>query len=179
MRLTVRDARVGDAAALGRIKQAGWRAAYTGLLPEAALAALDAAEIAAGFARGITDVDARGGQGEALLVAETGTGAGADIVGYVVTGPYRWDELPAAGEVYALYVDPSHWGEGAGTALLSAAEARLREAGHTEAALWVLEDNRAGRGFYEAAGWRADGERGERCEVGGAVEVRYRRPLAQ
>lgn len=37
----LRDATAGDGAAMGRIKVATWRAAYRGLLPDAALDALD------------------------------------------------------------------------------------------------------------------------------------------
>ncbi|HUW16385.1 MAG TPA: GNAT family N-acetyltransferase, partial [Actinomycetes bacterium] len=78
---------------------------------------------------------------------------------------------------YALYVDPSRWGGGAGRALVAAAEARLRVLGHAEAALWVLEANQLGRSFYETVGWSADGAQAARCEVDDALEVRYRRTL--
>lgn len=173
VRPTVRDAAAGDAEAIGRIKRASWRAAYRGLLPDAALDGLDEHRLASDFRRGIVDLQAQASPSGGLLVAER---AGV-VVGYVVFGPYRWDELLGVGEVYALYVDPVRWGGGAGSALLAAAERRLSALGHEEAALWVLEDNQVGRGFYEAVGWRADGARGERCEVDGAVEVRYRRTL--
>lgn len=155
---------------MGRIKRDGWRAAYRGLIPDTTLDAMDVAEIAAAFARWIADPR----PGSSCLVVQSG----AEVVGYAFCGPYRWPELSDAGEVYAIYVDPTWWGKGAGRALLAAAERRLRDAGHAEAALWVLEGNRVGRGFYEAVGWRADGAVGERCEVDDAPEVRYRRALA-
>jgi GNAT superfamily N-acetyltransferase len=169
----VRDATPDDAGAIGRIKRDGWRAAYRGLLPDAVLDALDAEQLATDFASGIRELGTEDPTTRAFLVAER---AGV-VVGYVVLGPYRWDELPGAGEVYAIYVDPPCWGGGAGRALMAAAETRLRRLGHREAALWVLEGNRVGMGFYESVGWHADGAHGERCEVEGAPEVRYRRSL--
>jgi len=169
----VRDATPHDAEEIGRIKRDGWRAAYRGLIPDDVLDGLDAGQLAAGFASAIREMGGERPSTRAFLVAERA----GEVVGYAVMGPYRWDELPGAGEVYAIYVDPRCWGGGAGRALLAAAEARLRSLGHREAALWVLEGNRLGRGFYESVGWHADGAHGERCEVEGAPEVRYRRSL--
>lgn len=171
----VRDASVSDAASIGRIKRDGWRAAYRGLLPDAVLDSLDADILASDFGQYLLDMTAQPLPLRAFLVAELDEA----VVGYVILGAYRADDLAGAGEVYALYVDPGRWGEGAGRALMSAAEGRLRAMGHAEAALWVLEGNEVGRGFYEAIGWHADGMTGEHCEVGGAREVRHHRTLAR
>jgi GNAT superfamily N-acetyltransferase len=134
---------------------------------------MDADVWAERFSAGIAALAGGDRPGEGYLAAsDDGT-----VVGYAVFGPYRWDDLAGAGEVYALYVDPDVWGGGAGRALLRAAEARLRALGHHEAALWVLETNRLGRGFYEALGWSADGAQAALCELDDAVEVRYRRTL--
>jgi len=164
--MRVRDATPDDAPAIAAIKVAGWRAAYRGLLPDSALAALDVDRLTGEWRSALTSLASPGG----CLVAEL-DGA---VVGYVVFGAYRWPELPGAGEVYALYVDPTHWGGGAGRALMEAAAQRLAAAGLTEQALWVLETNQAGRRFYEALGWSWDGVTDARCELEGAVEARYR-----
>jgi GNAT superfamily N-acetyltransferase len=169
----VRQAVPADAKAIGRIKRDGWRAAYRGMIADDVLAGLDAELLAADFERGIRELDGPSTPTRSFLVAESVEG----VVGYVILGRYRWDDLPACGEIYALYVSPDRWLGGAGRALLAAAEERLVSFGYGEAALWVLEENRAGRAFYEAVGWRADGVTGERCEVEGAKEVRYRRLL--
>jgi GNAT superfamily N-acetyltransferase len=55
----------------------------------------------------------------------------------------------------ALYVDPAAQGAGVGSALLAAAEAK------GACALEVFEANGHARGFYEARGWRDDGDAGE------------------
>jgi GNAT superfamily N-acetyltransferase len=97
----------------------------------------------------------------------------------VTFGPPDAPSIPGAGELYAIYLDPAHWGRGYGRALMRAAERGLAEAGFSKAYLWVLETNARARRFYEIAGWAADG--GTKVEHRGTVElreVRYRRDLA-
>jgi len=167
----VRRATPDDADRVGHIKVVGWRAAYTGILPEATLNELSETDQAERFRARIAD--SVSGDSPTMRVAESD----GEVVGYVALGPYRWDELPEFGEIYALYVDPAHWGAGAGRRLMAAAELDLTGQGFVDAALWVLEANASGRRFYEHVGWVSDGERGERCELDNASEVRYRKRL--
>jgi GNAT superfamily N-acetyltransferase len=81
-------------------------------------------------------------------------------------------------EIDLLYTHPRTWGMGLGRALLTAGEDKLREAGCTEATLWTEERNERPRRFYEAAGWRTDGELRERVWNGAPLrELRYRKAL--
>ena len=98
------------------------------------------------------------------------------MVGFAVVGPA--EDPKGAGELYAINVDPDHWGTGAGRTLLAAAQAELTRLDYTEAVLWVLPDNARARRFYEVAGWTTDGTQ-RTIEVLGVVvpEVRYRRQL--
>jgi GNAT superfamily N-acetyltransferase len=57
-----------------------------------------------------------------------------------------------------LFVLPSEWGRGVGSALHDEAVTILRAAGEG-ARLWVLQENERARRFYEDRGWRHDGER--------------------
>jgi putative acetyltransferase len=57
----------------------------------------------------------------------------------------------------ALYLRPAAWGSGLAVVLHDLAVAELRARGVGEARLWVLEQNRRARRFYERLGWRADG----------------------
>ena len=57
----------------------------------------------------------------------------------------------------ALYVQPRAQGEGVGSLLHDEALARRRSRGDAFCRLWTLEENRAGRCFYERRGWRLDG----------------------
>lgn len=150
--MAVRDAVPDDAARIAEIHVASWRAAYAGILPDDRLAALEVAafrrwreaRLAGGFVpRSVT------------LVVEDATGP----VGFADVGPARDDDVPAAGEVYAIYLDPPAWGRGLGGQLLRAAAGALRARGFEAGVLWVLEANARARGFYEAMGWVDDGRR--------------------
>ena len=44
---------------------------------------------------------------------------------------------------------------------MAAALGRLGEGGFDQVTLWVLDSNARARRFYEAGGWRADGQRSE------------------
>jgi GNAT superfamily N-acetyltransferase len=166
--VTVRHARVGDAAALGRLHVRAWQAAYRGQMPDDYLDGLRAEDRQAGWDRALRRDR---GRDPVLVAVRDGR-----VVGFAVV---RAAEDPeGAGELSAINVDPDHWGTGAGRALLGAAEAELARLGYQEAVLWVLPGNRRARRFYEVAGWVADGaERTD--EVFGVVvaEVRYRRRL--
>ena len=57
------------------------------------------------------------------------------------------------GFLRTLYVLPSHWSVGIGTALHDLALERLRAHGNTAAKLWTLEENWSARRYYEKRGW--------------------------
>jgi GNAT superfamily N-acetyltransferase len=99
------------------------------------------------------------------------------VRGFASVGAAR-DRDEELRELYAIYVDPDHWGAGLGRALITEAEERLRTAGFAETILWVLEDNPRTRRFYEAAGWRHDGGSKRDTHLQTEVtEVRYRKRL--
>jgi GNAT superfamily N-acetyltransferase len=57
-----------------------------------------------------------------------------------------------------LYVVPSHWRTGIGSALHDHALDRLRARGCARAKLWTLEENWDARRYYEKRGWTLNGE---------------------
>ena len=64
--------------------------------------------------------------------------------------------------------------------LIVAGDQRLRDLGHEEAVIWVLEDNPRARRFYEATGWSTDGTTRPIELLGSEVpEVRYRKSLTR
>jgi len=83
----------------------------------------------------------------ALVVA---TDAEGSILGFTAVNA-------EAGELYLLFVDPSHSGRGIGQALLGAAHDALRAAGYTESWLYTEERNARAKAVYTAAGYRPDG----------------------
>jgi ribosomal protein S18 acetylase RimI-like enzyme len=78
-----------------------------------------------------------------------------DIVGFVMFGPEAgsYDQDVTRGVVHNIYVVAGRRGEGIGTALLNAAEARLAEDGADTVALEVMAGNESARRFYEQAGY--------------------------
>jgi ribosomal protein S18 acetylase RimI-like enzyme len=166
--VTVRHARVQDAPAIGRVHVHAWQAAYRGQMPDDYLDGLRPEERAASWARGLRREPDR----DAMLVAEDN----GHLVGFALVGPAQ--DPVGAGQLYAINVDPDHWGKGAGRALLAAAQAELVRLGYTEAVLWVLPGNARARRFYELAGW-ADDAAQRTGEAWGVefTEMRYRRRL--
>jgi GNAT superfamily N-acetyltransferase len=125
-----------------------WQAGYAGIVPAEVLDAMDPAMLAE---HRRTRPEPPGAQ--TVVADDNGT-----IVGFASFGPYRAEDKAEAGEVYAIYVDPDHWGTGAGRALMDRAKTELAAAGYTEMRLWVFTDNSRARRFYERAGLAPDGE---------------------
>jgi GNAT superfamily N-acetyltransferase len=68
-----------------------------------------------------------------------------EMLGVALTGPEWLD---------GLYVVRERWGSGVALALHDAALDGLRADGSERCHLWVLEENRRARRFYEKLGWR-------------------------
>jgi ribosomal protein S18 acetylase RimI-like enzyme len=141
-----------------------WQEAYAHVFPADRLAAISVDQREE-LARTMLSRPERG----TVLVAEVDRA----VAGLASVGAARDSE--GAGEVYAIYADPAHWGRGVGRALMERALAALRERGFEEAVLWVLDDNPRARRFYEAGGWRLDGAHREGEHLGVRTEeLRYR-----
>jgi RimJ/RimL family protein N-acetyltransferase len=167
----IRPLRPSDADLLGDVHVRAWQTAYRGLLPDDYLDGLNIAERAARWAEALTNPPWPRG-------ARFGAEQEGEVVGFVLVGPAIGDDTSQIGEVYALNVDPDHWGSGIGKGLLDVGVAFLRDTGFTEAVLWVLPGNSRARRFYEVAGWRHDGAHRRQEVLGIEVdEIRYRRAL--
>jgi len=98
-----------------------------------------------------------------------------EVVGFATVGASHSED--GTGELYAIYVDATCWGHGAGRALIKRAEVSLRESGFPKALLWVLEGNERAERFYRAAGWTRDGEKVDVFQGARVTELRYRKRL--
>lgn len=174
--VVIRAAVPNDAARIAEVNVRSWRTTYKGIVPKSILDGMNIERYRETWLGRIADLGQR-----VLLVAELD----GRIEGYALSGPSRdrdhgLHEL--AGEVYAIYVDPPAQGRGLGRALLEAAASELRTAGFEPLVLWVLTANAHGRGFYQACGWRPDGETRPIDFNGTAVdELRYvlRQPISR
>jgi ribosomal protein S18 acetylase RimI-like enzyme len=169
----IRVARVADVPQIAVVHVRSWQGAYRGLLPQAYLDGLHPAQRAGQWGRLLAAMnDGRSG----VLVADEG----GDLLGFVAYSASRDDDADAGrvGEIDAIYLRPSAWGQGIGRRLMGAGLARLAAAKFEQATLWVLDSNVRARRFYEAGGWVADGT-GKVDESHGfpIAEMRYQRPL--
>ncbi|WP_165979595.1 GNAT family N-acetyltransferase [Paraburkholderia guartelaensis] len=98
------------------------------------------------------------------------------VAGWIAFGPSRDDDVEShCAEIEAIYVAPSFWKRGIGTALMNAASERLHAEGYSAVTLWVLKDNKPAQAFYVENGFQADGSV-RAIEIGGAAltEVRLK-----
>jgi len=157
-----RPALGADAAGIAEAIVAAWRASYGGLVSADFLQALDVERIAEGWRR----VQASSRAFRQVLVS------GGLVIGASSGGPARdassGGVQTGRGELYSLNVHPQSWGLGAGRLLLRASEGRLRDAGFSEAILWVVAGNVRARRFYEVAGWRPSGHERTTSELTGS-----------
>jgi GNAT superfamily N-acetyltransferase len=165
--LVVRRARAGDSGSIARVHVQAWQVGYKGIVDDGYLDSLSTSERTAQWSRTLAQIDSE----RFLVVAEIDT----TIVGFAGGGP----ALPLAEdgtfELYVLYVDPSHWRQGAGGALLHAFVVWAAKKRASGTVLWVAQDNARARAFYEHRGWSWDGAIETRDILGAIVtECRYR-----
>ena len=154
----VRPAAAPDVAEIVRIQATTWEAAYTALVPAAALDSLRSpaaeqawqAAVAAGDGHVLVATEGEWTVGFcAAALAQPPEGATA--ADGPTVGSERWAEIGT------LLVEP-RWGRrGHGGRLLAAAAHALRDGGALYGLAWVPEADTASRRFYERAGWQPDG----------------------
>ncbi|MBV8977292.1 MAG: GNAT family N-acetyltransferase [Alphaproteobacteria bacterium] len=145
--LAIRNATPTDAGEIARVYIESWHDTYPGVLSKALLSSMKLGSQTGRWRAAIC-------QGEIVLVAEIG----GRVAGMLSAGPSRDRTLGFDGEVYTLYVDPAHYGEGAGRNLLAAAFSQLRKRGCRSCLIWAHAQNHA-RFFYERMGGRLVAER--------------------
>ena len=169
--VTVRLAGPADADEIGRIQVETWRAAYTGLMPDEAIAEFDVAARQRMWREGLARTPRPGSA--TFVVVDSG-----EVVGFASVGASRGDDAELEAELYAIYLHPSRWDRGIGRALLQRAEESMRSSGFRHAVLWVLEGNERGERFYRAAGWEHDGgSKVDDFQGATVTELRYRKRL--
>lgn len=168
MPIRIREAGTKDVEAIASIHVRAWQGAYRGQLSDDYLDGLDVAQR---IPQTRATVESSPPEFRTWIAED-----GAEIVGFAVTGPSQdADAERKTAELYAIYLEPSRVGTGAGRELFEHAIGDLRERGFTAATLWVLESNERARRFYDAAGWATDGATtSERVDHEIRPTVRYR-----
>jgi GNAT superfamily N-acetyltransferase len=169
LEVTVRRAVPADAEAMGRVHVDAWRWAYEGLFDPSLLARRNADSAAAMWRRIIA-----AGTSTVLVAERDGA-----VVGFAGCGAGRDEDVPGAGELYAIYIDPAVYRTGVGSALMARVLEELSAAGFGDAIVWVLEGNQRGRRFYQDWGWQPDGATKDQPngDAPPLTDARYRRRL--
>ena len=180
MSVTIRSAGVDDAEAIAAVHNASLQASYRPLIPERiAHLVLDPPEVAPripGWRRCLEKPRVS----TTLLACDD-----REVVGFCTLRAAPGDDAgTATGEIWALFVRPSHWRRGIGGLLCARSLADARARGFSGVDLWELESNEHARRFFHSMGFRADGETRIFLEHAGVSlrELRYRRttqPTAQ
>jgi ribosomal protein S18 acetylase RimI-like enzyme len=193
--VVIRSASAADAAQIAVVRRDSWFAAYEGIISRRIIDRVTAPDGGAGVRQSfLTRPWQRMIAAVAVSPPESlppASGKAPGIVGYASFGP-ELDVLGApwphplsaegragrAAELYALYVHPAWWSTGTGRALTDQILTTASAAGYLCITLWVLEDNARARRFYERAGFAPDGARHALDDLGGVIEIRYRRTLS-
>ncbi|UMY19707.1 GNAT family N-acetyltransferase [Methylobacterium organophilum] len=149
--VSIRRARLGDAAMLSAVFDTAWREAYQGVIPGLALERYIAK-------RGPTAWKGMIGRGRGLAAVEFGE----TIVGYAAYGRARERSLRAEGEIDELYITPEYQGIGLGTRLFRAVRNDLIDHGLARVGVWSLAANPRAIAFYEGLGGLRSAEAVER-----------------
>lgn len=168
---SVRPATARDAKAIAEIHVATWQAAYKDLMPEEHLKKMTVEKRQAYWREAIEYSEPQ------LLVATEGE----KVIGFVGYDRSRDAKTRSTvGEIWAMYVAPEHWGQGAGLVLWDGARDGLKEEGCTQVTLWVLLGNERALQFYEhAAGFKREMPSLKTVDFGGTrlEEIRLKRAV--
>lgn len=168
---SVRPASPRDAKAIAEIHVAAWQAAYADLMPDDFLKKMTFEKRLAYWREAIEFSEPQ------LLVATEND----QIIGFAGFDRSRdKGTRSTVGEIWALYVAPAHWGQGAGLALWDGAREGLKEEGCTQVTLWVLLRNERALAFFEhAAGFKREMPSLKTAAFGSArlEEIRLKRAL--
>lgn len=165
----VRPAVESDAEPVAAVHAQSSHAAYEGIVPEAPQA------LPMGKRRSFWRDAIEYGEPLVQVALE-----GDQLVGFVGYDRSRDPKSKnTTGEIWAIYVDPSHWGRGAGLALWDGAREGLMEEGCTEVTVWVPLCNERALRFFELAGFKRELNTAKTAMISGVKleEIRLKRAL--
>lgn len=169
--IEVRFATQRDAREIAEIQASASQAAFKALFPGEPMPEFDSLKKSQAFWR------------EAIEYSEPQVQvalAAGKLVGFVGYDRTRDPKTPSTtGEIWAIYADPAHWGQGVGLALWDAAREGLIEEGCTKVTAWVpLGYERALR-FHDMAGFKREMTSIKTVHMGAVKveEIRFKRDL--
>lgn len=137
----IRNGQPADAAAIADVFREAWQQAYRGIIPHGHLESLISRR-GPDWWRSVVRA------GDAILIVEWN----GEVVGYATYGTAR-TKGPYKGEIYEIYLRPTHQGLGFGEHLFEAVRAKLDGRGLRGLLVWALAQNSGASDFY----WRRGG----------------------
>lgn len=129
---------------ISEIYEKSWKYAYKDIIPQDYLDGIPSGR----WADNINKAGLKN-----LVITEYGK-----IIGTASVCKSRWEKYSGHGEIVSIYFLPEHMGKGYGSLLLGKCIEELKKNGYNKILLWVLEDNRRARKFYEKNGFVCSGE---------------------
>ena len=143
----IRPATPGDVSVIAEIRVSAGQAAHKGLLSNNPVRTFTADQHVAYWRDAIEF-----GEPQVYVALE-----GEKVVGFVGFDRSRDKGTPpTTGEIWAIYVATSHWGQGVGLTLWDAAREGLIDEGCTKVTLWVPLGNERALRFHELAGFKRE-----------------------
>lgn len=125
--------------AISKVYEESWKYAYKGIVPQIYLESIPEGKWASNI-----EQDNR----KNLIVVKDKT-----IIGTAGFGKSRMDEMKGFGEIISIYLLPEYMGKGYGRLLLQTVLGELKKMDFDSVFLWVLEENKHARKFYEKCGF--------------------------
>lgn len=124
-----------DRYSISRVYEESWKYAYKGIIPKSFLDSIKKGK----WAKTIDNPKMH-----SLIMLDED-----EIIGTVSYCSSRFSEMSNYGEIVSIYLLPDYIGKGYGKVLLKAAINKLVGMGFSDIFLWVLEENKNARHFYE------------------------------
>ena len=141
---SIRRVKQGDEQALAYIQTESWKAAFRDILAEDIL-------------QKSTDIGRAREMYRKLLTENKGNGYILEIEGKAHCIAY-WDkardgDIADAAEIICIHSLPDNWRKGYGSRMMNRLLNDIAAVGYSKVVLWVFEENRRARAFYEAKGF--------------------------
>lgn len=166
----IRFATQADAAAVANLHLIASRAVHEGVVPESHWQATPPAKRVAYWKDAIEY-----GEPQVMVAVQAG-----EVVGFVGFDRSRDPKSKnTTGELWALYVDPDHLGQGVGLALWDAANEGLQDEDCTDVTVWVPLASTRALAFFDAAGFKREMNTPRTVPLGSVrvEEIRFKRAL--
>jgi len=166
--MNIREANKNDARSIANVQVKSWRFAYREIMPKEYLDSLSVKEKTETWLKSLSEKS----PGINLVIENN-----KKIIGFCVFGPARDEDLQNynVGELVALNILPSHWGNGYGTKMINYVinQSKLKE--WQALYLWVLKQNKRAIAVYEFNGFMFEGtEKHDKKLTGHELhEIRY------